>query len=103
MMGMTMLGIAFCSFFIYITYLKMKREELSQGEAAFWFIIWVGLIILALFPKLFGYIAVVLNISRPIDVLLTLGILSMLAMSFYLFLICKRNENAIDKLLEEIK
>lgn len=103
MIGMTALGIIVCFFFMYWTYFKYKRGELLMGETILWFIIWIGIAILALFPQMFTYIAKILDIGRDIDLMLIFGVLVCLGLLFYLYLLCRRNERNITRLMERIK
>ncbi len=102
-LGIQFVGIFFGLFMLYITTLYSKRKEIDAKERWFWVSAWIVFILLVIFPNSVDMIARrVLNISRTLDFLIILGFMFLIGISFYNYLIIKKNQNKIEKIVRKI-
>lgn len=102
-LGVQIVGIVFGIVFIYLTFLNRKRNELNFSESVFWSILWIGLIVVSIFPNMLNFIVKdVLNIGRTLDFLIIMGFLVMFGVIFYIFIISKRSANKIENLVRKL-
>jgi hypothetical protein len=103
LLGIQLVGIIFGIIFLYFTFINTKKEELNQFESITWFILWIGLIVISLFPNILNFVVKdVLDISRTLDFFIILGFLVMFAIVFYIFMLTKQTKNKIEKLVRNI-
>lgn len=102
-LGIQLVGVIFGIILIYLTFLNNKRNELSDAEGIFWYIVWLGLIFVSLFPQMLNFIVKdILNVSRTLDFLIIIGFLLIFGVLFYVFMITKRTQNKVEKLVRNI-
>ena len=83
--------------------MNKKRNELTSGEALLWICIWLGLVIVSIFPYTLNFIVKdILNMSRTLDFFIIVGFLIMFGIIYYIFTLTKRTENKIEGLVRDI-
>lgn len=107
-LGVQLIGIIFGLIFIYLTFLNKKRNELTDSEALFWMFIWGGLIIVSIFAQsIFGnflniLVKDILKMARILDFFIIIAFLIIFGILFYMFVITKRTQNRVEKLVRNI-
>ncbi|MBU1622066.1 MAG: DUF2304 domain-containing protein, partial [Nanoarchaeota archaeon] len=89
------IGILFGLTMLYMTFLKLKRKEISGNESAFWFLGWTSFITLSISPKILDPIIKTLNFSRRIDFFVVLGFFVLLGLGFYNYSQVKKMEQKL--------
>ena len=103
LLGIQIVGVLFGLFMLYITFLHEKRREFGAKEKIFWIIAWLAFILLVMFPNSLDIIARnVLNISRTLDFLIILGFMFLIGISFHNYLIIKKNQNKLEKIVRKL-
>jgi hypothetical protein len=78
----TLLMILFALFAYSRVILRMRKGEITVAEFAFWSILWISVIVVALIPSFATAIAVLLGIGRGVDVMVYLSILVLFYLVF---------------------
>jgi hypothetical protein len=80
---------------VIMSVLRFRDGKMSLGMIIVWMLIWVIVIVIALFPNSTNYLAIVTGIGRGLDFALILGLL----LSFYLIF---KMYNKIENIEEEL-
>jgi hypothetical protein len=102
MFGIQLVGIFFALIMIYFTYLYYKREQYELRGLVVWMVIWIGFIVLVMFPSTIYGIMDTLSIGRTIDFFVIGGFFFFSGIIFYLYLIVKKMEKRVEKLVRKI-
>ena len=86
-LGIQILGIILGLFLLYFTFLHYKRREFVAGELIFWSVIWILFVYLVLFPYTLTFIAESLNLVRVMDLFTIAGIMFLVVLTFYSYMI----------------
>ena len=86
-LGIQILGIVLGFFLLYFTFLHYKRREFMAGELIFWSVIWILFMYLVLFPYTLTFIAESLNLVRVMDLFTIAGIMFLVVLTFYSYMI----------------
>jgi hypothetical protein len=84
MTGIQVITIALALFMLFITYTTLRRNELRFGEFALWTAIWLGLLLVSLFPDVLRGIIVPLHVIRLLDLVTIIGLLVVTILVFTL-------------------
>ena len=79
----------------------LLRRQLREKYAAFWLIIGLAALLLAVFPQLLLWLTVTLGFQIPANLLFTLAIVLLLAVALHLSWELSRAEEEIRRLAEE--
>ncbi len=90
------LGILFGLAMLYMTFLKMKRKEISGSESLFWFLGWIVLIIIAIIPKALDPVLGPLHFYRRMDFFVVFGFFVLLGLGFYNYSQTRRMERKLE-------
>ena len=102
-LGIQLLGILFSVALLYFVFIHRKKNEFNEFETAFWALIGLALLSASAFPTMLGFLVTdVLNISRTMDFLIIAACLTMLGIMLYLFILVKRTQSKMEKLVREI-
>jgi len=100
--GVQILGLLFGLVMIYFTFLYYKRANYEKIGLIFWFAIWVGFILLALFPQIVYGVMGVLKIERTADFFYVSGFLLLSVVLFIVYNNTKKNEKQIETIVRQI-
>jgi hypothetical protein len=100
--GVQILGLLFGLVMIYLTFLYYKRANYDRRGFIFWFVIWIGFIFLAMFPKTLYGIMEILKINRTADFFYISGFLFFSVVLFYIYNITKKNQKQLEILIRKI-
>jgi len=99
MIALQILGVMVGVVGLYMTYLYRKRRDFTKLEFLSWSIIWLGLLIVVLFPALFGRFAQAsFGFYRTLDLVLVVSV----AIIFIVGFINYAGFSRIKKQLEEL-
>ena len=95
------LGVAFGAAMMYFTFAKYKRKELTRNESNIWFVGWMVLMIVALFPFALDSIIAPLHFYRRLDFFVVLGFFMLLGLGFYTYSTVKKMERKLELLVRQ--
>jgi hypothetical protein len=101
-LGIQIVGLLFALFMLYLTFLNKKRKEFETSEYVLWVIFWLIFMYISLFPNTLGFIVASLHISRPLDLLVIVGFLFVILISFYTYTITRMTQNKVENLVRKI-
>lgn len=96
------IGIIFALFALSRVFLRYKDKSINALEFLFWSIIWIGVIILALFPRLFTILSQLIGIGRGVDILLYLGMILIFYLIFRMYIKIEGQQKEITLLVREL-
>jgi len=101
-LGIQVAGFLFGLFMLYYSFLNYKRKEFSSKEFSLWVILWIGFMIISLFPYILDPLVKTLNFARTFDLLIIVGFISLAAIAFYTHTIARKSQKRIEKVVREI-
>ena len=98
--GVQILGLLFGLFMLYVSFIRMKRNEFTVKEGVFWIIIWVAFGAVSLFPQALDFLSWrVLKISRTIDLLIIVGMIFLAGSTFYIYTLVRMNQRQLEQMV----
>jgi len=102
-LGIQLIGICFALFMIYITFIRKKRNEFTIKEASVWLILWIGFMVIAIFPRSMNFIIIdVIQMSRPLDFYIVAGLMFMTGILFYTYSLVRKTQKKIDDIVTKM-
>lgn len=92
---------AFALLMFYLTFLHFKRREFSPRVFTIWSVIWLGFLIVSVFPELANQLVDDLGVTRALDLFTILGFILILAVIFRLFVIITVIERRLETLVRK--
>lgn len=89
-------GVLFGVVMMYFTFVKFKRKELSPATTIVWFLIWIGIVAVAIVPGILDPIIAPLHFYRRLDFFVVLGFFVLLGLGFYNYSTVKRMERKLE-------
>lgn len=96
MIGIQILAIIFALWMIYFTNLHFRRKEFTRTEFLFWMVLWVGLMLVVLFPGTVGFVLKAFSISRTFDLVVIVGIIVLFGVTFRNYVLLRRLEKRLE-------
>jgi len=96
MIGIQILAIIFALWMIYFSFLHFRRKEFSLKELVLWMILWIGLIVVVIFPKSIDFILKTFSITRTFDLVVIVAIVVAIGVTFRNYVIIRRLEKRIE-------
>lgn len=100
-LGVQIITVLFALFMIYVAFLHFKRKEINGLETFFWLILWVGFMILTLFPKILESISQLLFFARVMDLLMILAFMILAFLGFQNYICNRKMEKKIEELVRK--
>lgn len=100
--GVQILGIVFCVIMLYFTYVYYKRNNYGLRSLVLWLIVWLGALFLVSFPQTLYGVMEALKIQRTADFITLLGFAFFAAITFYLYIVVKKNNRKMEQLVREL-
>lgn len=97
MIGIQILAILFALWMTYFTFLHYRRKEFNRFDALLWQVLWLGLIAVVVFPRSVTFILKTFSITRTFDLVVIVGIMALVGMTFRNYAIIKRLERRIEE------
>ncbi len=101
-LGIQVAGAMFAAFMMYYTFLQYKKKEFSSNEYLFWAVLWVLFFGVSLFPNLLDPIVTTLSFARTFDLLITVGCLFIIGLTFYTYTIVNRSRKQVEEVVREV-
>ena len=102
LLGIQILGVLFALFMLYLTFVHQKRKEFSSKEYLFWIILWVGFIIVTLFPQVLEPIVESLNLYRTMDLLVILGFIFVVGVLFHNYIALRKTQKKVEVIVRKV-
>jgi len=97
------MGILFALFMAYLVFTKKKREEITLNEMLIWFMVWLSLLAISVFPTMLDFfIKETLYFGRRLDFFVIIGFFFLIGMSFYNYLAIRKQEKRFNILVRKI-
>lgn len=100
--GVQIIGILFGLIMIYLTFLYYKRANYDKKGLVFWFLVWIGFMILVIFPETVYGVMEILKIDRTADFFYISGFLLFSVVLFYVYNITKKNQKQLEMVVRRI-
>ena len=100
--GIQIAGFLFGLFMIYYSFLNYKRKEFTVREFGFWVLIWILLIIAALFPYALEPIVKTFGFLRALDLLVISGFLFLILAIFYTYTVTRKTQRQLEAIVREL-
>ena len=102
MPGIQIAVIAFAIVMVFATYTAWRKDQLSPRESLIWSGVWVGLILISLFPDRLRGVIGPLHVARLLDLVIVLAILFLSALTFALNRALRQTQLRIVQLVRSI-
>lgn len=96
MIGIQIIALLFAGWMMYFTYLHYRRKEFALAEAILWFSLWVGLVVVVLFPKSVQFILNTFSIVRTFDLVVIVAIIVLFGVTFRNYVLLKRCKGKLE-------
>lgn len=96
MIGIQVVAIIFALWMIYFSFLHFRRKEFSLKELFLWMILWIGLIVVVIFPGSVKFILKTFSITRTFDFVIIVAIVVTIGITFRNYVIVRRLEKRIE-------
>jgi hypothetical protein len=99
MIGLQIVAIIFALWMVYFSYLHFRRGEFKKIEFILWQLIWLGLVVVVIFPKSVQFILTTFSITRTFDLVVIVGIIILFGVTFRNYVVIKRTEKKIQDIV----
>lgn len=96
------IGIAFAIVVLAIILVLLLRRQLSEKYAALWIVIGLSILILAIFPGTLGWLAAVLGVEVPANLLFALALALLIGVTLHLSWELSTSEEEVRRVAEEV-
>lgn len=96
MIGIQIVAIIFALWMIYFSFLHYRRKEFTLKELILWMILWIGLIVIVIFPGSVNFILKTFSITRTFDLVVIVAIVVITGITFRNYIIIRRLEKRIE-------
>lgn len=99
--GLQIMSIVFSLIMIYLAYLNYQRKEIGKIEFISWWTIWVGAVVIIIFPGLLRGFASTFYITRVFDFMVIGGFILVISLSYRAYVKSKSLEQKIESLVRK--
>ncbi|MEK6943327.1 MAG: DUF2304 domain-containing protein [Nanoarchaeota archaeon] len=96
------LGLMFGIFMMYYTFLNYKRKQFTGNEFAFWTILWIIFISIAMFPAMLDPLLPLTGALRALDLLTIVGFAFLMLSVFYNYTLTRRNQRQLEAIVSSM-
>lgn len=100
-LGLQITALIFALIMIYVAYAHYRKGEISSIEILSWFVIWIGAILLILFPDLFSVFAKTVAISRAFDLGVLGGFILIIPLVYVTYVKSKKIERKLEEYIRK--
>ncbi len=100
--GIQLMAIIFILIMIYLTFLYYKKSHYSAASLSLWMAVWLGALLLVLFPETLYGIMETLKIERTVDFFVISGFMFFTVLIFYLYNAVKQMQRKMERLVRKI-
>ena len=102
LLGIQILGVLFALFMIYLTFVHQKRKEFTAKEYIFWIVLWMGFIVVTIFPNVLGPFVRTLQLSRTMDFLIILGFIFVVGILFHNYIALRKMQIKVEEVVRKV-
>jgi len=96
MIGIQIVAVLFALIMLYFSYLHFRRGEFKKVEFGLWLIVWLGLIMVVIYPSSVDFILETFSITRAFDFVVVVGMVVVFGVTFRNYVIVRRMEKRIE-------
>ena len=100
-LGVQIIAVLFAIFMIYVAFLHWKRKDINGGEIFFWTLLWLGFIVVTLFPNILQSLTKMLFFTRVMDFLMVIAFMILAFLGFQNHISNRRMERKIEELVRK--
>ena len=100
-LGVQIIAILFAIFMLYVAFLNWKRKDINSKEIFFWTTLWLGFIVITLFPDILQNITEKLFFTRVMDLLMVAAFMILAFIGFQNHVSNRRMERKIEELIRK--
>ena len=100
-LGVQIIAVLFAIFMIYVAFLHWKRKDINGGEIFFWIFLWLGFIVVTLFPDILQNLTKKLFFTRVMDFLMVIAFMILAFLGFQNHISNRRMERKIEELIRK--
>jgi len=82
--------------------LRLKSKNIGLGELLFWSIIWIAVIVVALFPEIISNLSEIAGVGRAVDLVVYVSIIVLFYLIFRLYVIIDSKNREMTTLVREL-
>lgn len=101
MIAIQLVAILFALWMIYFTFLHFRRREFSKSEFIIWLVLWIGLIVVVIYPASVKFILTTFSISRTFDLVVIVGIIALYGITFRNYVLLRRVERKLEDVVRK--
>ncbi|MBU3935478.1 DUF2304 domain-containing protein [Patescibacteria group bacterium] len=100
--GLQLILFFFSVFMTYVMFLHWKRGEISFKTFGGWFLVWMGLVFVAFFPKIFEPLMLELFFVRLMDLGMVIAFIILTYLTIENNIKIKKYEKLLEKIVREV-
>ena len=100
--GLQIIALLFSFTMIYFAVLNYKRGEINGSEIASWLVIWVGTVVVIIFPELLRSLASTFLVTRVFDLMVIGGFILVITLVGTSYVRTKKNEKKLEELVRKL-
>jgi hypothetical protein len=100
-LGLQIVAIIFALVMIYFAYLHYKKADLTRDEVVVWLVLWIGVIVVVIFPNYLRELAKNLFITRLFDLLVVGGFVFLITITSIIYIRTKKLDNKLERIIRE--
>ncbi|MFA6587817.1 MAG: DUF2304 domain-containing protein [Patescibacteria group bacterium] len=101
MIGIQIGAILFVIWMTYFSYLHYRRKEFGIYEYIFWQILWIGLVVVVIYPHSVNFILNAFSINRTFDFVVIVGIIVLFGITFRNYVLLRRMERKLENFVRQ--
>lgn len=99
--GIQILGILFGMSMLYLSFLHFKRKEFNAYQFFIWGVLWIGFIVVVLFPKSLNVFVQRLGVIRAFDLFSVVAFIVVFSLAFHNYVLIARLEKKLERRVRE--
>lgn len=101
MIGIQIVAIIFALWMIYFTFLHFRRGEFTKSELIIWQVLWIGLIVVVIYPNSVKFVLNTFKISRAFDLIVIVGMVVLFGITFRNYVLLRRVERKLEDMVRK--
>ena len=102
-LGIQILGVMFGLMMIYVSFMHSKRKEFTGKETLFWMSVWIGFIVITIYPRAIDVLAKdILNMSRTMDFLIITGFIILTGLLFHVYGVSRKTQKKLESVVRSV-
>lgn len=102
MIGIQIISVAFALVAMFFSYTNYRRKDFSRRELFFWLVLWIGFLLVSLFPQVVSPYVRYMGFARLMDFVVVIAFLLGFLLLLHNYVVVKRMQNRIEKLVRAL-